>query len=80
MVQRAIQNYYTFFDETLQSSTFIVLIITILICVVGVIVPSANAQNNYMKGSILESQVAVQEQNIVMIDGVQYELKLIKLK
>ncbi len=79
MVQRAIQNYYTFFDETLQSSTFIVLIITILICVVGLIVPSVHAQNIYMKGSILESSVTVQEKNIVVIDGIQYELKLIRV-
>ena len=31
MVERAIFNYYKFFDETIQSSTFIVLMISTLI-------------------------------------------------
>jgi len=40
VVERVVHNYYRFFDETLKSSTFIVLIITLLICSVGIIVPS----------------------------------------
>jgi len=80
MVQRAIYNYYTFFDETLQSSTFIVLIITVLICMIGFIVPSTYAQNTYLKGNILETNRVSQEKNIVLIDGVEYELQFIKLR
>ena len=55
MVYRAVQNYYKFFDETLQSTTFIVLLITMLIFIVGALVPAANAQNVYLKWNILEN-------------------------
>ncbi len=80
MVQRAVNNYYKFFDETLQSTTFIVLIIVSLILMVGTIVPAANANNIYMKGNIMESKKAFTQTNRVMIDGVEYELQFIKIK
>jgi len=45
MLHRAIQRYYTFFDETISSSTFIVLMITCLIFAVGSISSSAHADS-----------------------------------
>ena len=74
MLQKAIQQYYKFFDETIQSSTFIVLIISMVILFIGSVVP-ANAGWEYMKGSILEgSKINNQEMNLVIIDGIVYEV------
>lgn len=78
MVQRVVHNYYTFFDETLSSSTYIVLFITILIFLVGTLIPSVHAQSQYMKGSILES-TSEKTQNIVVIGGVEYEVRFEKI-
>lgn len=69
MVERVVRNYYTFFDETIQSSTFIVVIIALLICAVWIIAPAANKQ--------IELNAAPQE-NIIMIDGVEYRVQFIK--
>ncbi len=81
MFQTAIQNYYTFFDETLQSSTFIVLIISAVIFLVGSITPVVNAQNSYVKSSILEiSSLTEVQKNIVIIDGIAYELNFSRVK
>jgi len=77
MLQKAISNYYTFFDETLESTTFIVLIITMLIFIVGTFVPQANA-NSRLKANLLEQNISHSFQNIVVIDGVEYEVRFSK--
>jgi len=78
MVQRAVRNYYKFFDETLESTTFIVLIITMMIFIIGTIVPSANANSDFMKGNLMEVRELETQKNIVNIDGIEYELQFIK--
>jgi hypothetical protein len=80
MVERAVNNYYKFFDETLQSSTFLVLIVVMLIFMIGAIVPNANAEATYMKGNLLEMQQVETQKNIVEIDGVIYELQFLRVK
>lgn len=68
MIHRAIKKYYVFFDETIQSSTFIVLVISLLICAVGIIAPSVSA----------ELSLNAAPENIIVIDGVEYHFQLIK--
>lgn len=80
MVERAVNNYYKFFDETISSSTFIVLMIVSLIFMIGSIVPHANANTDYMVWSILDVQNLETEKNIVTIDWVEYELQFLKIK
>lgn len=69
MVERVVRNYYTFLDETIKSSTFIVLVIALLICSVGAIAPVANTE--------LDLKSAPSE-TIISIDGVEYSIQLIK--
>jgi len=45
MFTAAIQHYYKFFDETITSSTFIVLMVTCLIFAAGTMGPAANASD-----------------------------------
>lgn len=78
MVARAVHNYYKFFDETLQSTTFIVLMITMLIFMVGIIVPNADAHSTYMKGSLMEVKELEVQKNIIEIDGVEYIFSITK--
>jgi hypothetical protein len=80
MVERAVNNYYKFFDETLGSSTFLVLIVTILIFMIGSIIPHANADVHYMKGNIKEIQKLETQKNIVEIDGSMYEVQFLKVQ
>ena len=68
MVERAVNNYYKFFDETLSSSTFLVLIVTVLIFMIGTIIPHANANTDYMKGNIMNLSSVSTEKNIVTIE------------
>ncbi len=82
MLQTAIKNYYTFFDETLQNSTCIVLMVTLLVLLVGAIVPSANANAAHlMKASILDTSVwnTLSATNVVVIDGEEYEIVFSKI-
>ncbi len=80
MLEKSIQQYYKFFDETIKSSTFIVLIISMIILLIWSIVPNAYAQN-YIKGSILESSTAFPHQkNIVVVDGISYEVNFLRIK
>ncbi len=81
MIEQAIQRYYRFFDETLESSTFVVLFITLIIFFVGAAIPNASAQANLYKTSIFESQLAekLSENNIVVIDGVSYKLSFSRI-
>jgi len=74
MVEKAIFNYYKFFDETIQSSTFIVLMISTLIFMIWIIIPQAHAQGNYLKGSVLDIPYTSSEENIVVIHGVEYKV------
>lgn len=80
MVQRAVHNYYKFFDETLGSTTFIVLFITLLIFMVGTLSSAPYTHADYLKGNIRESQSVETEKNIVIINGVEYELQFIKVQ
>lgn len=80
MVQRAVHNYYKFFDETLQSTTFIVLIITSLIFMVWSLSPAANANTDYLKGNIMQSKTAIKTENRVIIDGIEYKLEFIEVQ
>ncbi len=80
MVEKAVYNYYKFFDETLESSTFLVLIITMLIFMIGTIIPNVNASTAYMKGSIMDVKKLESQKNIVEIDGVEYELQFLRVK
>ena len=77
MLQNAIKNYYKLFDETIESSTFIVLFITLIIFFVGAVIPNANAQTELLKTSILDAkraQIQANSSNIVVIDGKKYEI------
>lgn len=77
MTEKIIRNYYRFFDETIESSTFIVLFITMIIFFVGAVIPSANAETELLKTSILEAKRAelqAQNSNIIVIDGKKYEI------
>lgn len=76
MLEYAIKNYYTFFDETLQSSTLVVLMITLLICLLGI----SQTQANYAKGNVLEFQNAWTERNIIVLEGKKYEVLFTEVK
>jgi len=80
MLEKAIQNYYIFFDETLESTTFIVLIITLLIFIVGFFIPHANADNSYYKASSFDTHLIKQTSSRIMIDGVEYEMIFSKVR
>jgi len=69
MVQRAVHNYYKLLDETLESSTFLVLIISALICLVWFLSPTAHAEPDF----------SAAPENIIMIDGVEYQLEIQRL-
>ncbi len=79
MLKKAIADYYTFFDTTLNSTTFVVLMIATLICAIGLLVPAANADISYMKGSALEIQNSYKSVNTVVINGEKYELIFSKI-
>lgn len=71
MFQNAIKNYYKLFDETIESSTFIVLFITLIIFFVGAVIPTANAETQLLKTSILDAkraQISSQSPNIIVIE------------
>jgi len=72
VVQIAVQKYYTFFDETLKSGTFIVLIISTLICLVGAFAPNVNADKIDLNSAW--------EENRVMIHGVEYQIHFQKIQ
>lgn len=83
MFQKAVANYYTFFDETLGNSTCIVLMVVLLVLLVGAIVPVANADSTHlMKGSILESSIenTLSARNVVVIDGIEYEMVFSRIR
>lgn len=76
MLEYAIKNYYTFFDETLQSSTLVVLMITLLICLLGI----SQTQSSYAKGNVLEFQNVWTERNIIVLEGKKYEVLFTEVK
>jgi len=78
MLQIAIEKYYTFFDETVSSSTFIVLMITCLIFAAGTMSPSVNAQD--YKGDITQALSQSESYSKVIIDGVEYQVQFTKIK
>jgi hypothetical protein len=80
MVEKAVRSYYKFFDETLSSSTFLVLLVTMLIFMIGTIGPHANASSAYMKGNVMETKQFTTQKNIIKIDGVEYELQFVRVK
>jgi len=77
MLKKAIQAYYKFFDETVSSSTFIVLMISCLIFAAGSISPSANADN--YTWDIRQAMSNDSWVNTVVIDGIEYQLKFTKV-
>lgn len=77
MLQIAIERYYTFFDETISSSTFIVLMITCLIFAAWTISPSVSAQG--YKWDITQAISQSQSQSKVIIDGVEYQVQFTKV-
>ena len=80
MSEKLIIHYYKFFDETIESTTFVVLFITLLIFVVGTFIPSAQAaQTEYLKTSILEIAAQDDNTNTVVIDGFEYKVQFEKL-
>lgn len=77
MLENVIKNYYKLFDETIESSTFIVLFITLIIFFVGAVIPSANAETQLLKTSILDAkraQISSQAPNIIVIEWKKYEV------
>ena len=82
MLQKAIDNYYCFFDEKLGNSTCIVLMVALLVLLVWSIAPVANASSAHlMKGNILEASAkkTLSATNVVMIDGEEYEIVFSKI-
>lgn len=79
MLERAIADYYTFFDETLHSGTLLVLMIVSIIFAIGTIMPLANADVSYMKGNALEAIKVQNSLNTVIIDGQKYEIIFSKI-
>lgn len=78
MVERAVREYYKFFDETIQSSTFIVLMISCLIFAVGGMSPSVNASD--FTWDILWWLHSSENISHIFIDGVEYEINLTKIQ
>lgn len=82
MAESIIRSYYKFFDETIESTTFIVLFITLIIFFVWAVVPNAHAETQFLKTSILEAKLTkkyIETSNIVVIDGIKYELYFSRL-
>jgi hypothetical protein len=78
MIDTAIKNYYTFFDEKLKNSTFIVLAITGVIMIVGSFVSGVNA-TSLTANTLQVYNEQSQNTNIIVIDGVSYKIELTKL-
>ncbi len=76
MLKIVVAKYYKFFDETISSSTFIVLMITCLIFAAWSMSPTVNA-NNY-KWNIREA-IHSSWVNTVIIDWVEYQLSFTKV-
>lgn len=76
MVQKVVKSYKELFDEKIENSTFVVLVIGWLIVLVGVFVPQAHAVN-YVKSNTTYSQ-AVETENIITINGEQYVIYISK--
>ena len=79
MLTHFVSSYYTFFDHTLKSTTFVVLLVAALICAVGILVPNTSAW--YMQENILQSGLNnfQEETSIITIDGVNYRVSLLKI-
>lgn len=79
MVKRVTQSYYTFFDETLQSTTYMVGIVACMIFVVGMLWPKWNVQAEYLQANTMHQKI-VPLQQMITIHGEQYEVVLQKIK
>lgn len=77
MFTAAIQHYYKFFDETITSSTFIVLMVTCLIFAAGTMGPAANASD--YSGNIQWAVKARDNFGTITIDGIEYQINLQKI-
>ncbi|MCH8518992.1 hypothetical protein LAT59_04495 [Candidatus Gracilibacteria bacterium] len=57
MIESAILGYYTFFDKTLKSTTTVVLLVAVLICLVGMLhqVEASALQSNTLGVTQLEN-------------------------
>jgi hypothetical protein len=82
MLKQLYSQYCDFLDTKLRSNTLIVALVSILICIVGIFIPTANANDtSYMKWNILQAR-SVQDMtglNRVMINGEEYEVIFSKI-
>ncbi len=78
MVERAIKNYYTFFDERFKNSTFVVLAIAVVIMSVGSLVWGVNAWS-IQANTLHVSQSFPSNSTIIVIDGQKYGIELTKI-
>ena len=73
MMKQFIDSYYDFFDKKLNSSTVVVLIISVFVLLVWSLAWDKQAFSNY-KTSVLESTKTEETENIVTIDWKKYKL------
>jgi hypothetical protein len=75
-----VHKYYEFFDETLESTTFVVLFITLIIFFVGTFVPNIDVEDiKFMRTSIFDANMHDAYSNKILIDGVEYKVNFEKL-
>jgi len=78
MVAQAVKSYTELFDEKIENSTFVVVVIWWLIILVGLFIPSAHANTGYMKSSLWEYSHSIETENIVTINGEEYIIYITK--
>ncbi len=79
MVAQAVKSYKELFDEKIENSTFVVLVIGWLIVLVWVFVPGAHANSGYIKSSLHEYSIeSVETENTIMINGEEYIIYVTK--
>lgn len=78
VVQKAIASYTELLDERLENSTFIILVVGLLVALTGVYIPSASANTNYMKSSVVQHSQSIETQNTILIDGQEYIIYITK--
>ena len=78
MVAQAVRSYKELFDERIENSTFVVLVIGWMIILVGLFVPNTHASNGYMKSSIFEYSHSMETENIIMINDEEYIIYITK--
>jgi len=77
MVAQAVKSYKELFDEKIENSTFVVLVIGWLIVLVWIFIPDVHGAN-YMKSSIVEYSQSVENENTIIINGEEYIVYITK--